>query len=453
MIKDNIDMSVKGNKVKGTVKIELFNSNTGELEYTETKDNFVSNIGWDYYPLRKVSAITGQASAGTELLVPNIGRASLFLSDDSREESPETEVTMRGNLIGYSRQREGFSGSDAYRGSYNAVESYSEAGKEVMVYDFPTNAGNGTFQSIGFSHGQNLSYNPDDSQVYPMFTETYAAGHRIGRGVIAEELDSLILTESMVYALDKPSNTLFIKLSQISDDYIWAVDLETKEVRRLGDFKDTIKGMCVDNGFLWCCKYGTVVSRSKIYKLNFQGDIIQEIPSPDLSYLDKISMTPTGLWVTSTGGTQYVSGTTNNNFMFKISQTTGKVESYRQLPKMGDSALPTELVYYDGIWWCKYGHNVHFIEDIDGELVPTQSITTTATRTSNLTFCPLDKDKGQIIYVGDTSGKKPLLVESGQKLISRVLLSQPQTKNNTQTMKVTYEMNYDIQRIMPYTTT
>src|SRR5690625_2434353 len=75
----------------------------------------------------------------------------MTLTDASHPEQPEKEWCMKGNEIGWALTSGSYSGGDNKRGSYNTAESFTTQEQVHIVIDFPTHAGNGTFQSIYFT--------------------------------------------------------------------------------------------------------------------------------------------------------------------------------------------------------------------------------------------------------------------------------------------------------------
>ena len=80
----------------------------------------------------------------------------LLLTDDSTAEYAN-EAFAKGNVIGWSDRYSNTTASDAKRGTWNSGESYVRNGQMHMVYDWATNAGNGTFNSIVWN--QSLALN------------------------------------------------------------------------------------------------------------------------------------------------------------------------------------------------------------------------------------------------------------------------------------------------------
>ena len=91
---------------------------------------------------------------------------SMVLTDATHPEDPQNEWVRAGNVIGYAGTTGTYSGSDVLRGSYNTAESFTNREQVHIVVDFPSHAGNGTFQSIYFSSEYDTLNVSDQNKVY-----------------------------------------------------------------------------------------------------------------------------------------------------------------------------------------------------------------------------------------------------------------------------------------------
>lgn len=138
--------------VKGRVKVELFDDLTGrKVEETKT-ENFIARGVDHLYRLAMISIFTdGRYTGGLNLYDSFFDQFQyMMLTDASHPEDPVNEWLVKGREIGFAYTDSTYSGSDRYRGSYNASESFTNNEQVHIVIDFPTHAGNGTFQSIYF---------------------------------------------------------------------------------------------------------------------------------------------------------------------------------------------------------------------------------------------------------------------------------------------------------------
>jgi hypothetical protein len=153
-------------KPKGNVRVEL-RDERGHVTHQEAKDNFISRV-WAYcvrtqqrysfsaYPYNFVVGANAY-----DMPVPQVAGRHMFhypnnwlaaWNDTSAEDSAnEHRVKTDGQGIVAYACRLPFAAPANKRGQINSTESaWSNAG-ESMVYDWPTNAGNGTLQSIGYT--------------------------------------------------------------------------------------------------------------------------------------------------------------------------------------------------------------------------------------------------------------------------------------------------------------
>lgn len=156
-------------KPKGLIKIELFDAITDKKVKEINTHNFISKGVLDYIfkaKMRDVFTVGRVTGGGT---VTN-GFGDIFqqisLTDADHAEDPNTEWLRKGKMIGYALTTVTYSGSDPLRGTYNSAESFTNAEQVHMVFDFPTSAANGTFNSLYF--------NPNGSSVnvYKYFNNT-----------------------------------------------------------------------------------------------------------------------------------------------------------------------------------------------------------------------------------------------------------------------------------------
>ena len=139
-------------EAKGKVKVELFDDLTGKkIEEVET-NNFIAKGVEYYFKILMMNQFTREKAGdhSIEHIVDNMFER-MTLTDASHPEQPEKEWYMKGNEIGWALTSDIYSGSDDKRGSYNTSESFTTQEQVHIVVDFPTHAGNGTFQSIYFT--------------------------------------------------------------------------------------------------------------------------------------------------------------------------------------------------------------------------------------------------------------------------------------------------------------
>lgn len=139
--------------LRGFTKIELFDEKRfGKKVEEVTAENFISINMKDYleYILMNEYSKIGVGLSGTDMM-PLTYREFPFnvlaLTTDSRPENPQIERVVMGDIIGYAFKNQ-YVGSDTRRGTLNSAESYRDRSMAHFVFDFATNAANGTFSSV-----------------------------------------------------------------------------------------------------------------------------------------------------------------------------------------------------------------------------------------------------------------------------------------------------------------
>ncbi|TCT14568.1 hypothetical protein EDC18_10549 [Natranaerovirga pectinivora] len=143
--------------IKGKVLIELFNAKTKEKVKEAYTENIIPDLIFKDIFLRYFSGdvlgIGNTNHHNTTTLFSHI-----YLTDSTKPESPNTERVV-GNIIGYAQRGSTYSGVDPQRGTINLSETSMEIRNNKVrvnyVFDFPTHAANGTFESIFWSDSLN----------------------------------------------------------------------------------------------------------------------------------------------------------------------------------------------------------------------------------------------------------------------------------------------------------
>jgi hypothetical protein len=165
-------------KPKGFVTVELFDKR-GKLKERIKKQNYVHPVvleqmakWWTFYTFARNRAHRSFDTAGT--FASDFFKVLRLTSNTDIED--QTERIIKGDQVGWAYTNETYSGSDSKRGTVNVAESFSDEKQIHFVFDFPTHAANGTFQSIyltlpssgsGFLIDNNLS---SSSWFYPKYS-------------------------------------------------------------------------------------------------------------------------------------------------------------------------------------------------------------------------------------------------------------------------------------------
>ena len=150
-------------KPVGHARVDLM-TDRGRLLQSQLTDNFVSRLWaysarswnrlmWSSAPLNEVPLGVDQIASGAAgRLAWHYPQQYLAVWNDATAEAPTTEHRVKTDstgLLAYASRHPVGSPAGA-RGSVNVTDSTWLEDGEEMVYDWPTSAGNGTFQSVGY---------------------------------------------------------------------------------------------------------------------------------------------------------------------------------------------------------------------------------------------------------------------------------------------------------------
>lgn len=162
----------KDTGVKGKVTVSLFDAKTGEKIQEAYTENLIPEL---FFRDAFISAFAGGIMGVGQTRTSNAYNwfNYLYLTDSDRPESAGEQRVM-GNVIGYAHRNNAYSGSDPLQGSVNKAETKFEVTDSKLrlnfVFDFPTNACNGTIESVYFCEAV-----PDDKDC------VYSAAQITGR--------------------------------------------------------------------------------------------------------------------------------------------------------------------------------------------------------------------------------------------------------------------------------
>lgn len=157
----------KANNIHGHGTVELFDDRTGKLKHRQQFENFIALPAQlvARHQLRSVMNDGLSNLTAHDDQVPPSVFTHLFLTNDASVEDPATERYMKGGVVGWSNKTP-YVGADAFRGTPNAVGCAASDTFVRWVFDWPTHAANGTFQSINWGNALNdhLTYFIDSNQ-------------------------------------------------------------------------------------------------------------------------------------------------------------------------------------------------------------------------------------------------------------------------------------------------
>lgn len=137
---------------KSKVTLQLRAADTGRVIEERVGSNFTANQAIRYAKwLQRQQYKTGLSSIATTDTdyQQHPATDALVLTDSTLNPDPTNEWTMPGKLVGYATKAT-YAGSDIFRGTPNTAQLDAQTTYTKWVFDWPTNAGNGTINSVGW---------------------------------------------------------------------------------------------------------------------------------------------------------------------------------------------------------------------------------------------------------------------------------------------------------------
>ncbi|CAJ1611104.1 hypothetical protein [Clostridium perfringens] len=170
-------------QLSGKYKIQLFDKDTNELIEEVEKHNVISKIpfstafynhiyrGFIYNDNR--IGLDYSSLSDTYKWYSGYINWLMLTNDPEASENDDKNPVIFGDMIGYARYNDNNSYSDVKRGIFNQnettyIENKFDGGTKIksvtrhIVWDFPTDKGNGTFDNIYLVPNPYDNYNPDD---------------------------------------------------------------------------------------------------------------------------------------------------------------------------------------------------------------------------------------------------------------------------------------------------
>lgn len=432
MLNEALNTSDFIDKIRGHVTVELFDAKSGKLVEKQEKHNFIANSGKEYLRSRQRSNFKNQISVLNTAADTDVAPIECFnaiaLTDSVLTPDPASEWSIPGKLIGWANKST-YSGPDLYRGTPNATLSTTSTLSTKWVFDWPIGAANGTIGSI--SWGNNI--NSTDGF---LGTSTYIQSQPFpGIRVVAYANSNMIFggtgTTVTVY---NSSMTQITSFSTISCNGIAWDNVNSK---------------------LW------VISGSQIASYSQTGTIINSpIAITPRSYRG-LTFDGTNLWTTLIGSNAIhcISTTGNDISNFDAILGDSNISTYWGLvigrdicwDSYNNMLLITGGTYSNGPWQRMFRYSTSGLQagitaslnawDGSGYMGNFQyNYYSYSTYYAPTFFDIIDKDNFLMPrHTYDTDSIVTVRVDS---MGTRVLLPSPITKTNTQTLRVTYQMDY-----------
>ena len=422
-------------KIHGHVTVELFDAMSGKLVEKQEKHNFIANSGKEYLRSRQRSNFKNQISVLNAAADADVSPIECFnaiaLTDSVLAPDPASEWSIPGKLVGWANKST-YSGPDLYRGTPSGTLSTTSPSSTKWVFDWPIGAANGTIGSI--SWGNNVSSTEFISSSTYLSQRSFpgvrpiayanANLHFGGSGTTVTSYDATmnqITSFTTINCNGIAWDNVNSKLWVISGSQIASYSQTGTVINApVSITARTYRGLTFDGTNLWT----TVIADPAIYSFaTTGGSHVSTFSIPNETYENVNTY-----WGLNSGRDICWDPTTNTLVLFVGTyQRTGGYQRFRRYTTSGtEVGVPMLLNAWDGSsYQINYLYNYYNYD--------------TYYATTYYDFI----DKDTLICPVYLSGGLSLLYKIRlDGMGSRVLLPSPITKTNTQTLRVTYQMDY-----------
>lgn len=454
--------------VRGVHTIELFDALTGKLVERVQSENFISKVmeelqrqaalfafltdsiniasgsyiqySGPLYDLARYSVVFQDLNMQW-VTNSNFPMSWLVLTDYDGPEDPENEIIMRGRIIGYASRYGTYAGSDTKRGSLNTAESFVEPQHIHLVYDWPTHAANGTFNSVYWNRS-------------------------------ADENSSIGVVGKKYLQISAPNGYLFVdKQARVKNGklYFMGKEAQTNKVAILV-YDLNVQARTITNGQVYALLNTTstyddfeiapngdiyLVSGSNLYCFGQNGSP-KNIPGTSQTYryysgylLDLFCIT---------GQDVYMESRTNYNDDIKINRyNINDLVNPLDTKVIPRATIDAYGYYCDGMQYIpdlsmvviKARGYASFMDRTTFDFSKDTPVKTSINAYSGITYDPIKK---QFIEIRQTTSynngkydgtKREVTIQPIGFMGARNLLPSPVTKTSTNTMKLTYDLYID----------
>ncbi len=424
-----------------TITLELRNAHTGELQKCVTH-NFAANqtIANGAWQQRNAFKTGLGALGGVDTdYQPHWAANAVVLTDSTLPEDPANESFMYGKTVGYALKST-YAGTDIWRGTAAPTQIEATPDHVKWVFDWPTHAANGTIGSVGWIDSQQRV----ESATMPVFTQTMTQQKTNATPAWWTRFTQANPTQ----AFGNTGNTIIYVL----DATTYA---QTTTFNVNGQFS-AIRGIAWDgtNSFLWVI--GDNGSDRRIAAYNASG-VLQTGPfTPTSRAYSFLAHDGSNLWSITDNGS-------NNYTAWKLSPTDGTDVSnfsFSTPPSNGVSGIAWDK-YKNLLWVRRFVNSVTTsgIQAWDSTGKPSgvevsmhAYVPSSANYTTNLGYSYWNGGSGDFDMVSSSQFVFCLRDGDGSSysmstcqldgMGTRALLPTPVVKNNTQTLKLIYTINY-----------
>ncbi|MEG1256419.1 hypothetical protein [Clostridium sp.] len=459
---DLLDSSIKVLKkkkplsdMKGIATIELFNAETGEKIYKAETENLINNaVGRlmffeAFY--RKL-----RVGGGVDTSYVTFPFKRIYLSNHTGLENAE-EKYFKGEVIGYADKDETYSGSSTLRGTVNLSESYSvftSDGKIKLhfVFDFPTHAANGTFQTIYWYQGEgkdsiystyvnifNTSSLGSEYSVIRDYGSYYCSDYdNTGYYLYTKNISSVYYRVFKSFYLDTSQN------KQADLGYFYKED---GSKLREGDFYVNEIDADDKNIYLYYNKGSSV----ELYKFTLDGTWVSKTILAATSYKNIGGVTPTIKTFKIIDGVHYMSvyyvvNGQNVCHLLKLNSAYAIDRDYTlETPSYAGTSWEVSIIGKTKEYWAlSDSSGVIFYDNSFNVILSKVSMSDGISSNSKRYFFSRNHNYGYCFVISSSSTPYYSYYVFGPSIIgAQTLLAAPVTKTPTNTMKIQYDFIID----------
>jgi len=376
--------------VQGFVTVELFDKYGDKIQTVKShnmitqaaKDHMIWDMKEDFF----------RGCPGTLPGEPSYCLNNIILTS-STATPQDIPLQETGSVIGWA-DKSTYSGSDIYRGTINTVESYATNDKVHWVFDWPTHAANGTFQTIIWGNRGAHDINQIDASYiqYPAFD--FGAYYLT---IINKDYWVTYFNEGKIRQYDSNFALLASYNSPASSP----------------------QGITHGNNYLWVS-----CGDNKIFKMDISNmSVISSYSSP--------ATVPRGL--TWYNNKLYV--VCGDNKIYGLNPETGAVVHSFTSPMENTADIAFDN---DGnIWTANGSYNINRYNLNNGNLL--NSLRGPYSYSLGL----FSMENNELIFLYPMGSRSYLIKVKYLNIGARTLLPQPVTKTSTNTMKVQYDFIFE----------
>ena len=434
---ENVDLDSNTLKIKGRCRVELRDAETGELTDVQEGSNFITSYVMTTF-LRQLqkTIMCGYYNGGVAVgpYSSSYGADGYFrnivLTDSTLAESPTTEYSIPGNVIGFAT-RNPYVGASTIQGSVNQTESFGDENRVHWVFDFPTNAANGTINSVCWAYA--YPETPGLQMITSKLVGTYATfickGVRVYNRVCAGDgyIWGYTQAPNMLYKIDPATfqEVASYNLASISPMFSsW------------GNASFFVLG-----GYF----YYNTQSNYHMCKINLSTLVVT-----DGGYA-----CPSSCCLVTDGTYIYVGGY-NQTQIYRLSLSTLGLIDQKSIPSLGGySMYPESMVYVGGVLYlipysggtvnriAAYNYAANTIAGVVGNCGDTQLFSDgTTLYTSYTEQYTIAGGSGGYVSNTQVATYPSITGFQANNLLARKLIGSPVVKTSSKTMKIIYEFTF-----------